>query len=206
MNNQEPLAGSRIERRKEKTKQRIVNTAMMLIQANGFDGTTMEQIAEEADIAKGTLYNYFPVKEAIITEFIQRTSIEKNTERLARLPSMPDTRSRMVMVFTELMVGVKAQKEIFEKYFMYEMRRLVSFEESDQPKSGLPLIGSEIVRLGRQSGELRSEVPAHILEDMFEAYFVEVVKQFYKDPKNFNDQVVIAQLVDLFLSGASNEK
>jgi AcrR family transcriptional regulator len=29
--------------------QKIVNAAMMLIQENGFDGTTMEQIAEEAD-------------------------------------------------------------------------------------------------------------------------------------------------------------
>lgn len=41
--------------------------AMALIRAYGFEETTMEQIAEEADIAKGTLYNYFPAKEAIIS-------------------------------------------------------------------------------------------------------------------------------------------
>lgn len=206
MNSRKQPAVSRIDRRKEKTKQSIVNAAMMLIREHGYDATTMEQIAEEADIAKGTLYNYFPVKEAIVSEFIRRTSVEKNSERLARLPALPDTRTRMMMVFSELMVGVRAQKEIFEKYFVYQLQRLVSLQERDEPKSGMPLIGSEIIRLGKQSDELRSDVPAHILEDMFEAYFVEVVKQFYKDPENFNDQMVIAQLVDLFLTGASNEK
>lgn len=176
---------------------------MSLIREQGYDATTMEQIAETADIAKGTLYNYFPVKEAIVSEFIRRTSVAKNRERLAQLPALPDTRSRMMMVYGELMVGVRAQKEIFEKYFVYQMQRLVSFAENDQPKSGLPLIGSEIVRLGQQSGELRGDVTAHVLEDMFEAYFVEVVKQFYKNPENFDDQAVIAQLVDLFLTGVS---
>ena len=203
MNQQVAATGSRIERRKEKTRQTIVNAAMKLIKKNGYDATTMEQIAEKADIAKGTLYNYFPVKEAVVSEFIRRTSVEKNMERLAKLPSLPDTRSRMVTVFSELMVGVRAQKEIFEKYFVYQMQRLVSLQESDEPKSGLPLIGSAIIRLGQQSGELRSDAPVHILEDMFEAYFVEVVKQFYKDPEHFNDQMVIEQLVDLFLTGAS---
>lgn len=206
MKSPKPPATSRTERRKERTKQSIVNAAMQLIREHGYDATTMEQIAEEADIAKGTLYNYFSVKEAIVSEFIRRTSVEKNSERLARLPALPDTRTRMMIVFSELMVGVRAQKEIFEKYFVYQLRQLVSLQERDEPKSGLPLIGSEIVRLGRESGELRSDVPVHILEDMFEAYFVEVVKQFYKDPENFNDQMVIKQLVDLFLTGASNEK
>lgn len=48
-------------RKKEKTRQVIITTAMNLFIQNGYEATTMEQIAEMADIAKGTLYNYFPV-------------------------------------------------------------------------------------------------------------------------------------------------
>lgn len=59
----------RWERRKERTKGSIVRAAMDLIQEHGFDETTMEQIAETADVAKGTLYNYFPAKEAIVGEW-----------------------------------------------------------------------------------------------------------------------------------------
>ena len=34
---------------------------------------TMDQIAEEVDISKGTLYNYFPFKESIISEYWQKS-------------------------------------------------------------------------------------------------------------------------------------
>ena len=61
----------RMERKKRKTRQKIVIVAMDLIQRQGFDSTTMEQIAVEADIARKTLYNHFPVKEAIVDEYVR---------------------------------------------------------------------------------------------------------------------------------------
>lgn len=33
---------------------------------HGYEAVCMEQIADAADVAKATLYNYFPVKEALI--------------------------------------------------------------------------------------------------------------------------------------------
>lgn len=39
---------------------------MRLFDRDGFDAVTMEQIAAEADVAKGTLYNHFPTKEAVL--------------------------------------------------------------------------------------------------------------------------------------------
>ncbi len=62
MEPKETIRESRVERKKEETKQKIVSVAIALFQQKGFDDTAMEQIAEEVDIAKGTLYNYFPVK------------------------------------------------------------------------------------------------------------------------------------------------
>ncbi|MDD2497719.1 MAG: TetR/AcrR family transcriptional regulator, partial [Desulfitobacteriaceae bacterium] len=67
---------SRRERKKNETKQSILNSAIKYFQTQGYDSTTMEQIAEEVDISKVTLYNYFPSKEAIVSEFFQRMSHE----------------------------------------------------------------------------------------------------------------------------------
>jgi AcrR family transcriptional regulator len=44
---------------------------MDLFKQQGFNETSMEQIAEESDIAKVTLYKYFEVKEAIIAAYWQ---------------------------------------------------------------------------------------------------------------------------------------
>lgn len=194
----------RLERKKEKTKQTIVTAAMALIQKQGFDRTTMEQIAEEADIAKGTLYNYFPAKEAIVSEWVRRTTLEKNRTTLQKLSALPDTRTRMVTVFEVYMTGVQAQKDLFEKYIVYQIQRLVSFDQKREERSGLALIGGEIIRLGQSSGELRSDLPTTVLEDMFEVIFIEIVKQFYQDPVGFQSTIIIEEMVDLFLYGAKS--
>jgi AcrR family transcriptional regulator len=48
------------------TRQRILDSAVRLFKAHGFEATTTRQIAVEAGIATGTLFNYFTSKEAIV--------------------------------------------------------------------------------------------------------------------------------------------
>lgn len=86
------------------------------------------------------------------------------------------------------------------------MQQLVSFNQNNAERSGLAIMGHEIIKLGQKSGELRSDLPAHVLEDMFEVIFIEVVKQFYKDPAAFQSREVIGQMVDLFLHGAKDDE
>jgi AcrR family transcriptional regulator len=51
---------------KEATRQRILDAAAELFRTRGFDATTTRDIALAAGIATGTLFNYFPTKEAIV--------------------------------------------------------------------------------------------------------------------------------------------
>ncbi|TCL76863.1 TetR family transcriptional regulator [Hydrogenispora ethanolica] len=194
---------TRLERKKEEMKQKIIAVAMSLFKNQGVEGTTMEQIANEADIAKGTLYNYFPVKEAIISEFIRRSFQEKSSERILRLREMPDTRSRMVLILAELMAGIRPQKEIFEKYLIYQIQNMISLHPDAGVKSGFELLGSEIIELGQKNGEIRSDLPFGILKALFDFIFVEVAQQFYAAPEAFNSRTVIEQCVDLFMDGAA---
>lgn len=196
---------SRMERKKEKTRQKIVSVALKLFKQQGFDATTMEQIAEEVDIAKGTLYNYFPVKEAILGEYIRQAFRDKSAERLQKLRSMADTRTRMKFVLGELMQGVQTQKEIFEKYLTYRVQNILSLEKREDERSGIERLATEIIRLGQQDGEIRSDLPVRIMEDQVEFVFIEVAKQFYLEPEKFNPQETIEQCVDLFLNGVKSE-
>jgi AcrR family transcriptional regulator len=51
---------------KKLTRQRILEAAASLFRTRGYEPTTTRDIADGADIATGTLFNYFPTKEAII--------------------------------------------------------------------------------------------------------------------------------------------
>jgi AcrR family transcriptional regulator len=51
------------ELKKEQTRQLIVDTAWRLFADRGFDRVTVTEIAREAQVAKATVFNYFPTKE-----------------------------------------------------------------------------------------------------------------------------------------------
>lgn len=194
--------GSRVERKKEETRRRILETAMELFKEQGVEETTMEQIALAVDIAKGTLYNYFPVKEAIIDEFIKRTFRDRNPARVAQLQKLPDTRSRLIYLFKELMEGVRADKDIFEKYLVYRMQLMLNLTGEGNEGSGIDRVAGEIIDLGQKSGEIRDDFPPYVLIELFEFGFIEAVKRFFIDPDHFQTGEVIAHYVDLCLDGA----
>src|SRR5260221_10194223 len=52
--------------KKSATRQRILDAAIELFRTRGFDATTTRDLAAAADIATGTVFNYFPTKEAIV--------------------------------------------------------------------------------------------------------------------------------------------
>lgn len=58
------------EKIRQKTRQKIVTSAIMLFSASGFNGTSISQIAETAGVSKGLIYTYFDNKEAIIKGII----------------------------------------------------------------------------------------------------------------------------------------
>ncbi|MGW3419386.1 TetR family transcriptional regulator [Streptomyces phaeochromogenes] len=61
------MAGLR-ERKKEQTRQRIAATALRLFGERGFDAVTVNEIAEAAEVAKATLFAYFPTKESLVLD------------------------------------------------------------------------------------------------------------------------------------------
>ncbi len=52
----------------EEKRERILKAAIALFAARGFENTSVADIANEADVAKGTVYLYFPSKDALIDQ------------------------------------------------------------------------------------------------------------------------------------------
>ena len=203
---QPPSGESRMDRKKEETRQKILAAAMQMFREQGFDAVSMETIAETVDIAKGTLYNYFPVKEAILDEYIRRNFKDRTQAWVAKIRELPTTAARMETVFTDLLTGIQSQRVIFEKYTAYRMKQWISFHQEDHEKSGFQLIAAEIIRLGQASGELRSDLPAQMLEDLCEYDFMLTVKEFYLASETFSTPQAIERSINIFLNGTKTPK
>src|SRR5215472_6265245 len=80
-----PTRSGRRERRRHETHSRIFEAAMRLFAERGFANTPVEEITEAADVAKGTFFNYFPTKEAILQALAERQlSVVKAAEEKSR--------------------------------------------------------------------------------------------------------------------------
>lgn len=74
MENEQETADATVSRRtrnKMRTREAILNAARECFGANGVSGTTMDQIAHEADVARATLFNYFPSKGDIVAALVE---------------------------------------------------------------------------------------------------------------------------------------
>jgi AcrR family transcriptional regulator len=75
----EPALGLR-ERKKQRTRATLIDAAVDLCDRQGFDGTTVDQIAAIADVSPRTFSRYFATKDAIglalVDEVLDRTAFE----------------------------------------------------------------------------------------------------------------------------------
>lgn len=67
-----PAIPSRTERKKERTRRQLLEVALALFFEKGIYWTKIEDITERADVGKGTFYQYFETKEALLQELLQQ--------------------------------------------------------------------------------------------------------------------------------------
>ena len=68
------------EETRERTRRRILRTAARLFRRRGFEGATTREVARAAGVGSGTLFNYYPSKEALALALVAR-GLERGRRR-----------------------------------------------------------------------------------------------------------------------------
>jgi AcrR family transcriptional regulator len=80
-------AGPKVARRRVEVRARIISAAGHRFAMDGL-GVRLEEVAEEADVARATLYSHFKSKEDLL-QAIVRPTLERAVGLLARIPAAP---------------------------------------------------------------------------------------------------------------------
>src|SRR5271157_1319188 len=80
----------RNERRKAHTRSALLAAGQRLFGEQGFDATTVAEIAEDADVAIGSFYNYFDTKDELLAELLHDTLAEHLRRMQARRAGIGD--------------------------------------------------------------------------------------------------------------------
>ena len=149
-------AQGRRERKKGETRRRITLAALELFHEKGFETTTVDEITERADVAKGTFFNYFPRKESVLAalseEWMERA--EEHAAHHGRTAS-----ERILALFGGVAESYGQDRSLARMLLRVSMERMVC-PEPDVSRSGLYQLVVQAVQDGQTSGEFRSELSA----------------------------------------------
>jgi len=110
----------RRQRKKDAARSLILATAIELFSTHGIDEVTVEQIADAADVGKGTIYNYFQTKEDIVVAFI--VDFERQVQ--SKLHSFTSSKRRLDAILTEFIrfqLHLKKRHHRFTRVFLAQM-------------------------------------------------------------------------------------
>lgn len=91
------------ERKKERTRRSIRSEAFRLFREQGYNETTVEQIAQVAEVSPSTFFRYFPSKEQlVVTDDLDPLLIEAIRRQPRDAPPLTAFREAVVTVFSNL--------------------------------------------------------------------------------------------------------
>jgi AcrR family transcriptional regulator len=195
---------SRRDRKKLATRLAIIEAAMSLFKQQGFHETSMEQIAEQSDVSKATLYKYFEVKEAIIAAYWQE-KIKNSKDQLQQIiTNNPDTRSRLEAAFRSFMQYIMQSRELYEIYISYRMAHIANPHINETLRSGVAENAAAIIQAGQDSGEIRTDIPLKVMVGNMELLSVMQAIAWLRYPEQFSLDDSSKMFAELFLNGAAN--
>jgi len=159
----ESTRGPKFRRRAEARPDEVLDAAMALFIEKGFASTRVEDIARAAGLSKGTVYLYFPSKEALLEALVRRAIVPIADTALSALRDYEgDPRIVMNMVL-KMLAGrlsdpkiIAMPKLIFREVIGFpELARMYRREVLDRV---IPAMEA-LIRRGIEQGYLRQVDP-----------------------------------------------
>ena len=167
------MSGAR-EQKKRRTKKAILDAAVELFGKNGFEKTSIAQLAEKAGVGKGTVYGYFKTKQDILYAFCEY-ELEYVHEQLTAASNEDEhILEQMLTIFMAEFEYVTRNPE-FGRIYM---------QESLFPRKGFPAEYREaenryfelifpLIEKAQQRGELNATLePLHICGHFFSLFLL----------------------------------
>jgi AcrR family transcriptional regulator len=161
MNSQDPSKSklSRRERSKADKWRRILTAGEKLFSKQGFDGTTVQQIADESDIAVGTLFLYISDKsELLLMLFHYATDLELR-QAVRRMKASPKFLPAVRQFLEDLILPYEKDRElakVFWREFLFHKGEVRA--ELDKQASEILRALAEAIAVGQERREIDQRV------------------------------------------------
>jgi len=153
-------------------REQILETALRLFAAQGFDATSTRQIAIEAGIAEGLIFHYFPTKANLLTTILEDRLEGRQAFRAQLRPLLEDADGKPAPeVLRAVASGWLATLRRDEELVIVLFATAQTNPEVRQAWQGLIREGTELLTgylaARVEAGELRKDLPLETAATMF---------------------------------------
>ncbi|MBT2386641.1 TetR/AcrR family transcriptional regulator [Streptomyces sp. ISL-11] len=158
----------RRERNKLKVRSRLYDSALKLFAQKGYEQTSVDEIAETADVARGTFFNHFQRKEDLISAWGE----QRRARLRAGLSASEVDRQESLRVALERCMRILADINEEERDVTRSM--LMAWVKAGRPMQEAPYAGdifAEVIKAALERGELPEGINAYrvgcLLRDVY---------------------------------------
>lgn len=188
---------SRRERKKQETRQRLLESGWRLFREQGYDDTTVAEIAEAADVAKGTLFNYFPTKESLLDQ-IGLWRIDLLGDRLLEVQDAPESvLGRIKLMMKAMVEEFTADPSLARHMYLARVGAPVHRERAHR----LGSLMHELVVLGQSDGEIRDDVDAHLIARLLMTCWFHHLSRWWHENGDHLEETQLMHAVDALMEG-----
>jgi AcrR family transcriptional regulator len=167
---------TRREQRRQQTFERLLQAAREQFSANGFDRTTIDDIASTARVSRGTFFNYFDNKDAVLAALHQ--------VHMDKLPGIVDdllardltTAERIGSLFNDVVEAAVTLENYFRATTRELDRDLATPEKSAARTQRFLVAFGRILEAGVDCGEVRRDYPLDFLSQMLTAVYITTIR------------------------------
>ncbi|MBL0386766.1 TetR/AcrR family transcriptional regulator [Tumebacillus sp. ITR2] len=168
---------TRRERKKQETRTKIFTAAMKLFQERGYDATTIDMIAEHADVARGTVFLHFPTKEAILAHWGQEP-LEEVIERRNEWDLDEWTCEQKIMQIFEIAMTTNRENLPLVRIFVKSSLGTPSAVIQGGDILSLRNLFADILEAGQEKGILQDTIDPIIAGNMIENIYLHAVNDW----------------------------
>ena len=115
-----PRTESQLVEIREISINKIMNASLKLFAEHGFDATSISEIAKQAGISKGLIYNYFDSKLDLLKGMIDRLN-EGEAELMAKVVD-DDPNQMLKNIFKAFFFEIRERTEVWKMIFVVSMQ------------------------------------------------------------------------------------
>src|SRR5437016_1313005 len=194
--------------RTQENQRRIEAAALELFTSQGFHGTNNREIAQKVGVSTGTIYTYFPSKEAIFASLAQRYRLHMSEWLQKSVTGLQDPLSKQGL--KNLAAAVQTLMYDDSESFLMLLSDVIEFKNQhflevfhDVPEQFRRLLGPALERVKKQPG-WRGEDPAFALASMHVYFFTFYLMERHMQGEQhlgISNELATEKFIDLLFRG-----